>query len=144
LLVATLTGERIPFEVELPSSPSVLPDLRRRLRAWLVRRELGRHEMDEVLLAVGEACNNAVEHAYRDDLGSISVRVDEDGETLCATVRDRGRWRDPTVSGDRGRGIEIMRALMDVADVRRTPTGTEVLLERRLHVRHAGVSPVGA
>ena len=144
LLVATLTGERIPFEAEIPSSPSVLPDLRRRLRAWLVRRELGRQEMDEVLLAVGEACNNAVEHAYRDDLGSISVCVDEDGETLRATVLDRGRWRDPTVSGDRGRGIEIMRAVMDVADVRRTPTGTEVLLERRLHARHAGVSPVGA
>ena len=144
LLVAQLTGEQIPFEAEIPSSPSALPDLRRRLRAWLFRRELGRQVADEVLLAVGEACNNAVEHAYSDDLGTVSVRVDEDGETLRATIRDRGHWRDPTVSDERGRGIEIMRALMDVADVRRTPTGTEALLERRLHARRVGVSPVGA
>jgi serine phosphatase RsbU (regulator of sigma subunit)/anti-sigma regulatory factor (Ser/Thr protein kinase) len=142
LLTATLTGEPIPFEVEIPSDPSALPDLRRRLRAWLVRRHVDTVDADEILLSIGEACNNAVEHAYRDDLGTIRVRVDEDGATLRATIGDQGRWIDPTVNEDRGRGISIMEALMDV-DVRRTAGGTEVVLERRLH-RRIAAEPVRA
>jgi anti-sigma regulatory factor (Ser/Thr protein kinase) len=46
-------------------------------------------------------------------------------------VRDAGRWRAPRGS-NRGRGLAIMRQLMDVADVRQTEAGTEVVLERAL------------
>jgi len=142
LLIASLTGEPMPFEVEFPSDPSTLPAVRRRLRAWLERRGVPVHDTDDVLLAVGEACNNAVEHAYRDGHGAVRLSVGEDGSTLRATIRDEGHWRNRRVDGDRGRGIPIMQALMTVAEIRESPGGTEVVLERRLGGVDVGAGPV--
>lgn len=130
-LVARLTGEPMPFELEISASPAELSAVRRRLRTWLLHRRFEPAEAEEIVLAVGEACNNAVEHAYDDELGSVWIRVDEDGETLRATVRDRGRWRDGSSGEDRGRGIAIMRTLMDTAVVETSPEGSEAVLERR-------------
>jgi serine phosphatase RsbU (regulator of sigma subunit)/anti-sigma regulatory factor (Ser/Thr protein kinase) len=140
LLVATLTGEQMPFEVEIESNPSELPELRRRLRAWLTSRLSD--GVEEVLLAVGEACNNAVEHAYGRDRGAVWIHVDEDGSVLRATIRDEGRWNDSESGEDRGRGVSIMHALMDTADIRETPGGTEVVLELRLQHHDLGASQV--
>ena len=39
---------------------------------------------------VSEACNNAVNHAYRGDSGAIAVRVDMRLEEVEVTVRDWG------------------------------------------------------
>jgi anti-sigma regulatory factor (Ser/Thr protein kinase) len=133
VLVARLALEPVPFEVELPSDPSALPVVRGRLRTWLARRGIAPAEAAEILLAVGEACNNAVEHAYPDDLGTIRLFVDEDGETLRATVGDHGSWREGASGSERGRGIAIMRALMQTAQIETSSAGTEVVLERRLH-----------
>ena len=131
LLIARLTGEPIPFDLELPADPAVLSGLRRRLRTWLTRRGFAPGESEDILLAVSEACNNAIEHGYDGDLGSISVRVVDDEGTLRATVRDRGRWRDAVSSADRGRGIAIMRTIMDTATIDRSAEGTTVVLELR-------------
>jgi anti-sigma regulatory factor (Ser/Thr protein kinase) len=131
LLIARLTGEPIPFDLEVPADPAVLSGLRRRLRTWLTRRGFAPGESEDILLAVSEACNNAIEHAYDGDLGSISVRVVDEEGTLRATIRDRGRWRDSVSSSDRGRGIAIMRKIMDSAAIDRSPEGTTVVLELR-------------
>jgi anti-sigma regulatory factor (Ser/Thr protein kinase) len=130
-LLARVAGPPTPFEVELPSSTSELSPLRRRLRAWLARRGFERAESDEILLAVSEALNNSIEHAYGDTRGTVWLRVDDDGETLRATVRDRGSWRAMPSGLDRGRGLGIMRVVMDRAEVETSEEGTEVVLERR-------------
>jgi anti-sigma regulatory factor (Ser/Thr protein kinase) len=115
--------------------------VRRRLRAWLDRRRIGAEDADDVLLAVAEACNNAVEHAYDHDQGRIRLHVDENGDVLRATLRDEGQWRPGEQDDDRGRGLLIMHALMQVADINRTPGGTEVVLERRLARRNGHRRP---
>jgi anti-sigma regulatory factor (Ser/Thr protein kinase) len=130
-LLARVAGPPTPFEVELPSSTSELSPLRRRLRAWLARRGFERADSDEILLAISEALNNSIEHAYGDTRGTVWLRVDDDGETLRATIRDRGSWRAAPSGGDRGRGLEIMRAVMDRAEVETSEDGTAVVLERR-------------
>jgi anti-sigma regulatory factor (Ser/Thr protein kinase) len=141
LLIARLTGEPIPFEIEFSSDPSELPEVRRRLRCWLDRRHVAPADADDIVLAIAEACNNAVEHAYDHDQGRIRLQVDEDGEVLRATLRDEGQWRPGEQDGDRGRGLLIMHALMQVADIKRTPGGTEVVLERRLARRNGNRRP---
>ena len=97
--------------------------------------------LGDLKTVVSEACNNAVEHAYRDDHGSVHLAVDEDGSSLRATIRDRGRWRDRHVDGDRGRGILIMESLMTFAEIRESPGGTDVVLERRLSGVDVGPVP---
>jgi anti-sigma regulatory factor (Ser/Thr protein kinase) len=46
-------------------------------------------------------------------------------------VRDFGAWRSPR-EGDRGRGLSLMRALMDTVDVVPGPEGTTVRMRRTL------------
>ncbi len=43
------------------------------------------------------------------------------------TVTDRGQWRPPRGS-NRGRGLPLMRELMDTVDVSHTEHGTAVTL----------------
>ena len=143
LLIARITGEPTPFDVAFPSVPSMLPSVRRRLRAWLAHRHVAAAAADAVLVAVGEACNNAVEHAYSHDQGSVYVSVDEDGSTLRATIRDEGAWRDRRTNGDRGRGILIMEGLMNLAEIRPTRNGTIVVLERELGHLNGALSAQG-
>ena len=130
-LLARVAGAPAAVDVELPALPSELTRLRRRLRRWLERRGLDPAEADDILLALSEALNNSIEHAYGDEHGSMWLRIDDDGETIRASVRDRGRWRTGGSDQDRGRGTEIMRAVMDRAEIETGEDGTEVVLERR-------------
>ena len=56
--------------------------------------------------------------------------VHEDGEVRI-TVSDEGRWRAARPYG-RGRGLAIMRALVDDAQIERHSAGTRVTLVKRL------------
>ena len=64
----------------------------------------------------------------------MHLRADYDGGTsvLTVTVTDEGAWRiaDPeTNSHSRGRGIPLMRALADRANIDSSAAGTRVRLE---------------
>ena len=124
LLVARLTHEAERFEVEMPARPEELAPLRRRLSAWLTRRDVPASDVAEIVLAVGEACNNAVEHAYAQRPGDVWIGVHEDDGVLRITVEDRGNWR-PDERGDdtRGRGISIMHTLMHAVTIETTGRG---------------------
>ncbi len=132
LLVVRVTQEARQFDVHIPARADEFPNLRRRLQAWLDDRGLGDGEVAEIVLAVGEACNNAVEHAYAERPGDLLVKAVDDAGTLRVTVEDRGMWRPETTSELRGRGIKIMQTLMDAVTIESTAHGTRVLLERRV------------
>jgi anti-anti-sigma factor len=123
-----------PLQLDLLAVPTSLPAVRRRLGGWLAGLGMGEQDTVGVMVAVGEACANAAEHAYRDaEPGPMSVRADVDVDgVLTVIVRDEGTWRPPDRDpGDRGRGLLIMRQLVDrveLADER----GTAVTLRLRL------------
>ena len=104
------------FRRTLPALAGELRPLREGLHEWL-----SIHGMESVastlVLAVGEACANAIEHAYAGGPhGPIEVAIDQhEGDTLSVTVRDFGRWRTPAETGEheghRGRGMGIMSSL---------------------------------
>ena len=63
---------------------------------------------------------------------SVSAAVDVDG-VLTVTVRDEGTWRPPDRDpGDRGRGLLIMRQLVDTVTLDEQDRGTTVTLSIRL------------
>jgi len=122
--------------VELPADPAALRGMRRRLRAWLANRGIDPEEATGagVVLAVSEACNNAIEHGYRDDGGGpvkVSLTAAEGG-VLRIVVEDHGTWRDDPPSAERGRGIRLMEHLMDSTDIQTGLHGTRVILECRV------------
>jgi serine/threonine-protein kinase RsbW len=101
------------------------------LRAFLERQPLDEWRIDEVLLVAGEAAGNSIEHAYRGRDGTVRLRAFVNGARLTIEVRDGGCWRsqgDP----ERGRGLEIMRALADRVSIESSRGGTAVRIEVRL------------
>ena len=126
------------------AGPSEIGTARRELRAWLGEIALDEGRAEDVLLAVGEAVANAVEHGSRSDgQHVVAVEVSLHDGTLLASIADNGRWPQDSTRGPalgRGRGFTIMKALMDDVTVRRERLGTTVLAPARHHVR-ARVEP---
>ncbi len=123
-------GPRVTLDVSNESGG--LFAMRQTLRRWLVEHSADEDETDDVIMACNEACENTVEHGYDlgDDLFAVEFAHD-DGE-VAITVRDHGTWREPEATADRGRGLPLMRKLMDAIDVQPRPGGTTVRLRRRL------------
>ncbi len=134
--IALLTVRALPpapgLHVRVPARPRELVDLRERLRSWLTTLGAAPTEAGEITLAVNEAAANAVEHAYGLADAEFSVEASiEDNNSIVVRVRDAGRWRERTAR-QRGRGIELMRGLMDKVSVESGTNGTTVELRRRL------------
>jgi PAS domain S-box-containing protein len=119
------------LELHVAAQPRDLLSLRSRLRAWLMARGASAVDASEITLAVNEAATNAVEHAYGLDDADFSVQARRDGQIVTVVVRDSGRWREPA-GGLRGRGVELMRGLMEDVEVESGPDGTTVVMRRRL------------
>jgi anti-sigma regulatory factor (Ser/Thr protein kinase) len=106
--------------------------MRALLRRWLRNGGGSEQEVAEITTACGEAATNAIEHAGASVGGrpfEVSGRLK--GREVDVSVRDFGAWRTPR-EGDQGRGLSLMRALMDTVDVTPTPEGTTVRLRRTL------------
>ena len=132
LLIVRLLEVPQRLDIELPSDPAALADLRRRLRTWLELRGLMEEERHDAVLAVSEACNNAIEHAYRAKPGTIHLRLEHSEGALAIRIEDRGGWHTPTPSIERGRGLPLIRAVMDMTTIEHDERGTCVTLSRLL------------
>ncbi|HEX4521856.1 MAG TPA: SpoIIE family protein phosphatase [Gaiellaceae bacterium] len=120
---------RVGFRHVFPAAPEELRGLRAMMRTWLQEHHVPEAERSALILAVGEACSNAIEHAYRGVTpGEVKVEIDEAADgVLEVTVRDFGRFHPPVGrSADRGRGTTLMRELTLDFDRRPTPTGTTI------------------
>lgn len=134
--VVALQNAPIPAEIamRLPADPAVLVQVRRVMRRWLHQFGAAQEDATAITLACGEACSNAIEHAYSPAAGVFEVEAHLDGDVVTVAVRDSGQWR--TARGKhRGRGLRIIESSMDEVDVRQGPSGTEVLMRRRLRDR---------
>ena len=122
------------LSMRLPADPAALAPLRRRLERFLAAAGASEDECFDITLSVSEAAMNAIEHAYGPADAEFELEGREQSGELTVTVRDTGSWREPRSSGkgDRGRGLSIMRGLMDGVEVTPSGRGTTVFLRRRL------------
>ena len=131
---------QITLSLTLPRDEQTIP----------VTRHIVRHALDEVgaeneciediAVAQTEACTNVVKHSGPGD--EYEVRVEIDREKCVIRVIDTGHgfdWRSLTEDGradtsaERGRGIQLMRALVDEVRFASKPeAGTIVRLEKSL------------
>jgi GAF domain-containing protein/anti-sigma regulatory factor (Ser/Thr protein kinase) len=118
-----LSGE---FRRSFPASANELSALRADLRAWLERSGVAMDTVDDVVLACTEAASNAIEHAYIGRIGDVHVVAQRQNGVLELSVSDDGRWRHPRPDDARGRGLDLVRALVGHVDVEQAETGTTV------------------
>jgi PAS domain S-box-containing protein len=134
--VALLALQNTPmtdrFQVELPANPESLASMRSMLRRWLRHVEGSDQEIAEITTACGEAATNAIEHAGASGGSPFEIGGKLKGRDIDIVVRDYGAWRAPR-DGDHGRGLSLMRALMDSVDVEPGAEGTTVRLRRTLN-----------
>ncbi|OLT28631.1 serine/threonine protein kinase [Nocardiopsis sp. CNR-923] len=144
------------FSISLPRQAYTVSVVRDVLSTLLRRAGLCRDCADDVVLATSEACANAIEHAgsghdYRVeadlDADLCELRISHNGGAPGDAAPPRGFLRDhvplPRLSAESGRGIFLMRCLMDEVAFRTAPRST-VLLRKHLAAcdRHGG--PGGA
>jgi anti-sigma regulatory factor (Ser/Thr protein kinase)/putative methionine-R-sulfoxide reductase with GAF domain len=125
------SGEIGPLDLVMPALPWSLRDIRVAVRRWLSAVGAAPRTVADLLIAVGEAATNAVEHAYGPGGGTVTVHMELQLPDVLVTVRDTGRWRPPCGEG-RGRGTMFMRNSSDDLRIDHGPTGTNVVIRRRL------------
>ena len=129
LRLVALPYERV--EIELPAEPEALAPLRRVLARWLRQAGADDRELAELLVAMSEACTNAIEHATAPRHAAFQVTAEVDGPGVVLQVHDYGAWRAAR-GANRGHGITLMEELTDSVQIRRSGRGTVVRLHRRL------------
>ncbi|HEX3288502.1 MAG TPA: SpoIIE family protein phosphatase [Mycobacterium sp.] len=122
-----------PLEMEFPPEASHLAETRAALRDWLGRAGVDADQTLKVLIAAGEALANAIEHGHRHHTGgTISLRATALADRLHVTVIDAGSWKTPVAAAHRGRGLSLMRALMQEVTIEPLATGTKVHMLARI------------
>ena len=129
LALTTAPASTDRLALTLPAEPEALITARRALRNWLTEVGVDPEALYDITLATGEACTNAIEHAYAPGEASFDLEAVKRDADVIVSVRDYGSWRPPR-GQNRGRGLKLMDTLMDEVNVRRDKTGTTVELRR--------------
>jgi anti-sigma regulatory factor (Ser/Thr protein kinase) len=113
-----------------PSVPPSVRAMRLELRPVLDLTGLPDEELEDLVLAAGEAAMNAVEHARLPRLPFFDVCTEVGEARARIVIQDHGRWCPPSAGSDRGRGLQMIGALVD-AGLTVGARGTTVVLCNR-------------
>lgn len=120
----------------VPMTQDGLVEMRHALRAWLPEGNIEADAAAEIVLAVWEACANAVEHAQRPSQPTFGLLVTlDDAGWIRVEVQDSGQWKPGGSSADRGLGLTLMRSLMETVELNTGDAGTTIVMERRVDLR---------
>jgi anti-sigma regulatory factor (Ser/Thr protein kinase) len=116
--------------VTVRSDPKLLASVRSLVRSWVESWDVGEKTADKVVLAIDEACTNAIRHAYegRRD-GSVELSLHAEAEYLEFQVSDTGVPCPPECTTRRplqaagidelkpgGLGIQLIHEVFDEVD----------------------------
>jgi serine/threonine-protein kinase RsbW len=113
--------------------------VRRSLRADLDHAGVKEHARFDCLVAVTEACTNALLHGHGEATPQVSWRIDGSLASFFVEDYSKHRWAEPAHgNGDAaeartgGFGLQLMRNLMDRVDITIQADGTTVELTKRI------------
>jgi serine/threonine-protein kinase RsbW len=134
--------------LSLPATAEYVDIVRLNLYGVASKMGFSYEEIEDMKVAVSEACNNSVLYAYKQEQGIMEVTFEITSEVLSITVGDNGEsfdsWgkvgEDATLHDKEldevqigGLGFYLMQALMDdVSVVQNVGQGTKVIMTRRL------------
>jgi anti-sigma regulatory factor (Ser/Thr protein kinase) len=116
------------FFTQLDSDLAALAALRHSLASWLEQEGMPEPPLEAVVLATHEAVVNSIQHAGAS--GPVEVTARHEPDEWVVEVADDGHWkaRDVPRPDDRGRGIDLMRALVSRVEIITNGGGTLVRL----------------
>ncbi|MEC3982513.1 ATP-binding protein [Amycolatopsis sp. H20-H5] len=113
--------------------PEALRTLRHTLTAWALEAGIEPDRAQDISLASYEALANVADHAYNGTgAGVVDLDAVRHPDRVEVVITDHGRWRapvhDPSPVSLRGRGLLLLRASADEADITAGDDGTVVTL----------------
>jgi sigma-B regulation protein RsbU (phosphoserine phosphatase) len=129
-------GERL-LELRIPARPSALKTVRKALKECLEGVGCSETGAQDIVLAVDEACQNVIRHAYGPRRGGDMVlSVDRHGPELVFSLVDYAPRIDPSRVQPRdlgdvrpgGLGTHLIQEVMDSAEFVEPPPGCGNLL----------------
>jgi serine/threonine-protein kinase RsbW len=114
--------------------------------AVAARMDFDVEAIEDIKVAVAEACTNAIEHGCPTGTSAemVLLRCDLAADALTITVHDAGQGFDPATAerrqrggtmtlAERGLGMLLIESLMDQVDFQSTPgDGTAVRMVKRM------------
>lgn len=143
------------IQLKLPNLPDYLGVARLTVSGVANRLGFSFDEIEDIKLAVGEACSNAVKHAYREDdrKGVILLDCTVYPDRLQIVVSDEGKGLESTPAAEGlaplyagreideveegGLGLYLIHTLMDEVEIR-SDNGVSVSMTK--YVRRDGVA----
>jgi serine/threonine-protein kinase RsbW len=128
-------------ELVIPSNQDYLAKVDRFAEAHLKKLKLSRSDRDDVAIALSEAVNNAIVHGnHRDEAKKVTIRLYHTSRYLRIIVIDEGDGFLPSEIPDpradenllkaSGRGLLIMRHLMDRVSFKPGKKGLQITLDK--------------
>lgn len=125
-------------KISVPSSLEYLRDVDEFVEGKLKKLGLGQSQLADVAISVTEAVTNAIVHGNKNDRGKrVKIDLKIEGSEIAITVKDQGDGFDPEslsspVEGENilkkvGRGIFILKSLMDEVDFIFQPEGGTIV-----------------
>ncbi len=143
-------GQNLMFpciQLIIPAKADYLHIVRLTLYGIASKAGFSFEQIEDMKVAVAEACNNSILHAYpRQETGSIEINFELEEKGICIRIKDNGESFDYELAAkiaashhDKkiselkagGLGLYMMQALMDKVQVI-SKNGTEVLLTKFL------------
>jgi len=110
--------------------------IRHAVDSFLQIYKIDRATRDDIIMAVGEALINAVEHAYGDEAhGSLELHAHLKDTDLEVEVKDDGRFLFRPSHEGRGFGLRIIKAIALRVEIDRT-SGTTVRMLFNTRLSH--------
>jgi serine phosphatase RsbU (regulator of sigma subunit)/anti-sigma regulatory factor (Ser/Thr protein kinase) len=131
LLIQRDVAPKTRLEFAVDARAHSLSSIRRAVSRWLQDLEVSPAATMEVVTAVSEASANAVEHAYGPAGGLILITATVEAGIVDVRIQDSGTWRTSSRAGGLGKGLQVMRTLMDEVDIESSQHGNVVTMRRK-------------
>ncbi len=132
-------------EVWLPARPPYVRLARGLLRTTAIHNGFSESQAHEMAVAVSEAYTNVILHAntswvtirYAVDPYAMTIEVEDDGEGFDLAILDQPYFPEAQV----GRGVHLIRNLMDTVECQSSPMGTVVRMTKEKETPPGGALP---
>ena len=131
------------FQLVIPSLLERLSKVEQMTEEFADRYHLPDDDRDNLAIAITELANNAIIHGNKFDIAkNVVISFYFDNDVISVYIKDYGTGFDPSNIGnplepenllkESGRGIFILRSIMDNVEFRVTGSGTEVKITKTI------------
>jgi anti-sigma regulatory factor (Ser/Thr protein kinase) len=107
-----------PLQLTVPARAEYLAVIRQALTGVADALDVGVSVLNDMKVAVNEACTNVVVHAYPESEGTLHVGVRPQPEEVAVIVRDSGVGVQPSPDRSGGVGFLLISSLSDRFEIR--------------------------